>query len=99
METVRRVAAWPFLALIKLYQLFISPVLPQTCRFYPSCSSYAAEAIRRFGPLRGSWMAARRLARCHPWNPGGVDHVPPRGPDGRPIRHNDEAQPPTENAA
>ena len=99
MQTVRRIAAWPLLALIRAYQLVISPVLPQTCRFYPSCSSYAIEAIRRFGALRGGWLAARRLGRCHPWNPGGVDHVPPAGPDGRPIRHNDEAQPPNENAA
>ncbi|MDO5697288.1 MAG: membrane protein insertion efficiency factor YidD [Dermatophilus congolensis] len=99
METIRRIASWPFLVLIKAYQLLISPILPQSCRFYPSCSAYAAEAIRRYGPLRGGLMAARRLGRCHPWNPGGVDHVPPRGPDGRPIRNNEEAQPPIDEAA
>jgi putative membrane protein insertion efficiency factor len=47
------------------------------CRFHPSCSTYALEALSVHGPLRGSWLAAARLGRCHPWNPGGVDHVPP----------------------
>ena len=59
---------------------------PPTCRYYPSCSAYAVTALERYGVLRGSWMAARRLGRCHPWTPGGVDHVPLRDPDtGRPI--------------
>ncbi len=79
-----RIAAWPLLALIRLYQLAISPALPQSCRYYPSCSSYAVQAIERFGPLVGPWLAARRLLRCHPWSDGGVDHVPPRGRHGRP---------------
>ncbi|MGB8932638.1 MAG: membrane protein insertion efficiency factor YidD [Anaeromyxobacteraceae bacterium] len=64
------------LALIRGYQRFISPGLPAACRFYPSCSSYAATAIERHGPVRGSWLAARRLARCHPFHPGGIDPVP-----------------------
>lgn len=54
-----------------------APWTSQVCRFYPSCSSYAVQAVERHGVLRGGWLAARRLARCHPWNPGGVDHVPP----------------------
>ena len=62
--------------LIRGYQKFISPALPPACRFYPSCSQYAIEAIARHGALRGSWLAARRLARCHPFHPGGVDPVP-----------------------
>lgn len=66
--------------LIRAYQLFISPVLGNHCRFYPSCSQYAMEAIGRFGLLRGGWMAARRLSRCHPWHEGGVDPVP-EGPN------------------
>lgn len=61
---------------IRGYQLTISPVLPPSCRFTPSCSQYALEAVRRHGALRGSWLALRRIARCHPWNPGGVDPVP-----------------------
>jgi putative membrane protein insertion efficiency factor len=64
------------MGLIRGYQKFISPALPPACRFYPSCSQYAIEAIARHGALRGSWLAARRLARCHPFHPGGVDPVP-----------------------
>jgi putative membrane protein insertion efficiency factor len=63
-------------ALIRVYQRLVSPVLPPACRFHPSCSSYAATAIERHGALRGSWLAARRLARCHPFHPGGIDPVP-----------------------
>jgi uncharacterized protein len=62
------------IGLIRLYQV-ISAGLPRACRFYPSCSQYAAEAIAAHGVLRGSFLALRRLARCHPWNPGGVDFV------------------------
>jgi uncharacterized protein len=62
--------------LLRLWQILVSPVYGQTCRFYPSCSSYALEAVDRHGLLRGGWLALRRLGRCHPWNPGGVDLVP-----------------------
>jgi len=65
------------LALIRLYQCFLSPLLGPRCRFHPSCSQYAFEAIERHGILRGGGLAARRLARCHPLNPGGYDPVPP----------------------
>jgi putative membrane protein insertion efficiency factor len=68
------------IALLRGYQLAISPMFGQTCRYYPSCSSYAVEAISTHGALRGSWLAIKRLGRCHPWTPGGVDHVPPRNP-------------------
>lgn len=64
------------LALIRFYQRWISPMMAPRCRFYPSCSEYAADAIRLHGSWRGSWLALRRLARCHPWHPGGVDLVP-----------------------
>ena len=63
--------------LIRGYQLCLSPFFGGQCRFYPSCSAYAVEAIDTHGALRGSWLAVSRLARCHPWHPGGVDPVPP----------------------
>ncbi|ESQ14462.1 MAG TPA: membrane protein insertion efficiency factor YidD [Chromatiaceae bacterium] len=67
--------------LIRTYQLVVSPFLGNHCRFYPSCSQYAIEAIDRFGTLRGSLLALRRLSRCHPWHAGGFDPVPdPRNP-------------------
>lgn len=64
------------LALIAVYKRFISPFLPRSCRFYPSCSTYAADAIERHGPVRGLLLAARRIGRCHPFHPGGYDPVP-----------------------
>jgi putative membrane protein insertion efficiency factor len=66
------------LVLLAFYQKVISPMFGPTCRYYPSCSAYAVEALRLHGATRGSWLAARRLGRCHPWAPGGVDHVPSR---------------------
>ncbi|GAB4286080.1 MAG: membrane protein insertion efficiency factor YidD [Coriobacteriia bacterium] len=61
---------------IRAYQRFISPLFPPTCRFHPTCSSYAMTALERHGVLRGGWLALRRIGRCHPWNPGGYDPVP-----------------------
>jgi putative membrane protein insertion efficiency factor len=78
LPSLSSVVAAPAIWLVKAYQLVWSPMRPPTCRFYPSCSAYALTALQRFGLLRGSWLAARRLLRCHPWNPGGVDHVPPK---------------------
>ena len=65
-----------FLALIHLYQRFISPLLGSNCRYYPSCSHYTYEAIERYGVLRGGWMGVRRISRCHPFAKGGFDPVP-----------------------
>ncbi len=62
--------------LIRLYQWLVSPLLPPACRFYPSCSAYAVTALTRHGALRGSYLTVRRLCRCHPFNPGGIDPVP-----------------------
>ena len=63
---------------LRFYKAFVSPLLPPMCRFHPSCSVYAMGAISVHGPLKGSWLAARRVTRCHPFNPGGLDPVPPR---------------------
>lgn len=67
---------WLCILLIRFYQLAISPGLPPSCRFAPSCSAYTLEAVQRYGALKGVWLGARRLARCHPWHPGGHDPVP-----------------------
>ncbi|OLD47447.1 MAG: membrane protein insertion efficiency factor YidD [Bacillati bacterium ANGP1] len=64
------------LVLIRAYQRFVSPYTPPSCRFSPSCSAYAIEAITRHGPWQGAGLTVRRLLRCHPWNPGGYDPVP-----------------------
>jgi len=67
----------PFVALLRGYQRWVSPLLPPSCRFYPSCSAYAIEALQVHGLLRGTALTAWRLLRCAPWHPGGVDPVPP----------------------
>lgn len=64
------------IAIIECYRRLVSPLLGPRCRFHPSCSEYAIIAIRRFGAAKGSWLALRRLTRCHPLNPGGIDEVP-----------------------
>jgi hypothetical protein len=74
------------MAAVTGYRRFISPLLPPRCRFEPSCSAYALEALRVHGAARGLWLAVARIARCHPFNPGGYDPVPPRGTRRRPSR-------------
>ncbi len=76
---INRVLAWPLLALIRVYQLTLSPLLGASCRYHPSCSRYGYEAIRVHGPFIGLWLAVYRIGRCNPWALGGVDPVPPRG--------------------
>jgi putative membrane protein insertion efficiency factor len=68
---------WILVALLRAYRLVISPLYGQRCRYYPSCSAYALGAVETHGAVRGGWLALRRLGRCHPWTPGGVDLVPP----------------------
>jgi putative membrane protein insertion efficiency factor len=78
---MNRLLVW----LLRAYQLLVSPMLGQNCRFYPSCSSYAIEAVEVHGAARGAWLALRRLGRCHPWHAGGIDPVPvPSRPPGQP---------------
>lgn len=71
--------AWVLILPIRGYQMFISPMTPATCRFHPTCSAYAVGSLRRHGPVKGTLLAGYRLCRCHPWQPGGLDPVPPRG--------------------
>jgi putative membrane protein insertion efficiency factor len=71
---------------LRSYKRFVSPLLPPACRFYPSCSMYAIEAIQTHGSLRGCWLAAKRLGRCHPFSKGGYDPVPPTDEAGHPHR-------------
>jgi uncharacterized protein len=68
--------AWPLIALVRLYQWTLSPLIGPVCRYTPSCSHYACEALATHGALRGSWLAARRILRCHPWSGHGHDPVP-----------------------
>lgn len=72
-------------ALVRAYRYFVSPLLPPTCRFHPSCSAYAEQALREHGALRGGWLTAHRLCRCGPWHPGGYDPVPDSVPESVPI--------------
>ena len=66
------------IGMLRVYRLVISPLFPPCCRYYPSCSAYAVQAIRRHGPILGGWLALKRIGRCHPWAPGGHDPVPAR---------------------
>ncbi len=67
---------WLLILLVKMYRRLVSPFLPAACRFHPSCSAYALVALERHGALRGTWLAVRRVLRCHPFNAGGIDPVP-----------------------
>ncbi len=70
------VIGWPLIGLIRIYQWVISPVLGPKCRYQPTCSHYAIEALKKHGPFKGFWLAIRRIARCHPWGGSGWDPVP-----------------------
>lgn len=76
MKAIRRILIAPFLLLIRVYQWGISPLLGPKCRFTPTCSHYAAEALQKHGLLRGLWLSVKRIGRCHPWGGSGYDPVP-----------------------
>lgn len=72
----KRLFTLPLLALVKFYQYCISPLTPPSCRYVPTCSQYAVEALRKYGPIKGCWLTLKRLSRCHPWGGSGYDPVP-----------------------
>ena len=77
MTSIRKLPAKLLIGLARGWQLSFSTILPPTCRFQPSCSAYAIEAVEQYGALRGGWLAARRIAKCHPFGGSGFDPVPP----------------------
>jgi putative membrane protein insertion efficiency factor len=79
LSAVVRIPTLLLTALVVGYRRFVSPLMGPSCRFYPTCSTYALEALRVHGAVKGTALTTARLCRCHPWNPGGVDHVPPKG--------------------
>lgn len=89
--TVGRLLSLVLVGGIRGYQRFISPLRGPTCRYYPTCSAYALGAVRTHGPVKGFLLAVGRLARCNPWSPGGIDHVPEKGSwrGGKDVRAND----------
>lgn len=101
MKAAMKLGSFVLLALIRGYQLLISPMFPPSCRYFPTCSDYARQAVTRHGPLKGGWLALCRLLRCHPWGGLGYDPVPEKGgektpeeksglglcPDGRHLHH------------
>lgn len=75
-QLLSKVLLTALILLVRTYQLFISPFLPNNCRFYPSCSHYSVQALKEHGSLKGGWLSLTRISRCHPWHSGGVDPVP-----------------------
>ena len=76
LNAIKRICAYPFIILVRFYQLCISPLKPPSCRFTPTCSQYAIEALRKHGAIKGLYLTIRRLLRCHPWGGSGYDPVP-----------------------
>jgi uncharacterized protein len=76
MKQLLQILSFPFIVLIKLYQWLISPWLGSKCRYTPTCSHYGIEALKKYGPIKGLWLTAKRIARCHPWGGHGYDPVP-----------------------
>jgi len=76
MKIVRQIFSFPFILAIKGYQLIISPWLGPKCRFTPTCSQYGIDALKKYGPFKGLWLTIKRLSKCHPWGPSGLDPLP-----------------------
>jgi putative membrane protein insertion efficiency factor len=76
MKTLQQIVSAPFIWMIRLYQLIISPWLPSRCRYTPTCSQYGIEAFKKYGPIKGFWLTAKRVVRCNPWGGHGHDPVP-----------------------
>jgi len=75
-KTITKILALPLILLVRIYQLILSPILPSTCRFAPTCSQYTLEALKKYGIFKGLWLGIRRIGRCHPWGGSGYDPVP-----------------------
>lgn len=75
-EIIKKIAVFPLVVLVKFYQNSISPFTPPSCRYTPTCSEYALQALRKYGPFKGGWLALKRILRCHPWGGHGYDPVP-----------------------
>jgi len=76
LKKILQILAVPFILLIKIYQLFVSPLFPSSCRYSPTCSHYTVEALKKYGLFKGSWLGIKRILRCHPWGGSGYDPVP-----------------------
>lgn len=75
-KTIIKLLALPFIFLIKIYQVLISPLFPSSCRYTPTCSHYTSEALKKYGLIKGGWLGIKRISRCHPWGGSGYDPVP-----------------------
>ncbi|MEP6467691.1 MAG: membrane protein insertion efficiency factor YidD [Parafilimonas sp.] len=76
MKWILKILSYPFILLIKIYQLILSPIIGPKCRFTPTCSHYAVEAFKKHGVIKGFWLSAKRISKCHPWGGNGYDPVP-----------------------
>lgn len=79
LNVLKQIVSFPIILLVRIYQWIISPILPQSCRYTPTCSNYMLEAVRIWGPIKGTWLGLKRIGSCHPWGGHGHDPVPPKG--------------------